>query len=181
MWVRSFIHPWIGRVFLTMDLSIILTPSFGGWFWNFWSSFNCLHSWRRTWLGWWSIFANWTPAQIKPLNICYQDTRMGPDWGVRRVGLLVLVTRRTSAPSNVQILHLVQRRSVSPRSATSWAACWTTDSEATREFSMETRVPYRWEGACCRIRSLMPIENFTRCGLWNASLYITSLILSSWI
>ena len=51
------------------SLSIVLTSGFFGWFWNFWLSIHCLHSWRRTWAGWQSIFINWTPAQIKLLNM----------------------------------------------------------------------------------------------------------------
>ena len=139
------------------------------------------HSWRRTWLGCQSVFKNWTPDQIKSLNICFQDTHMGPNWGVHGVGLLVLVTGRTSASSDVRILCLVQRSSVSPRWATTWEACWTTDSEAIRGFSIETIVQYRWEGARCRIRSLMPAENLTISGLSNFSSYITSSIPSSWM
>ena len=120
--------------------SIVLTLGFLGWFWNFWSSFSCFHSWRRMWLGWRSIFANWTPARIRSLNICFRETLTGPARGCHIIGFFV--TGRTSASSTSRILRLILKRSVSPRSATSWAACWTTASEATRGFNMETKVPY---------------------------------------
>ena len=123
-------------------LSITLILGFLGWFWKFWLSFSCLQSWRRTWLGWWSILVNWTPAWMRSLNICFWETHMGPDWGFCTAGLLVLTTGRTSASSSVRILCLVHRHSVSPRSATSWAACWTTDSEATRGFNIDTNMPH---------------------------------------
>ena len=107
------------------SLSVILTPGFLRWFWNFCLSFYCLCSCRKTWLCWWSIFTNWTPAQIKSLNICFQDTHMSPDWEVQWVALWDLVMWRTSAPSNIWISRLVRRISVYSRLVTSWAARWT--------------------------------------------------------
>lgn len=67
-----------GSMFSFVFFSVILTLAFSGIFWNFYLSFNWLHSWRRTWLIISPILANWTPAQIKSLSICFQDTHKGP-------------------------------------------------------------------------------------------------------
>lgn len=107
---------------------IIHTPDLLGVFWNFWSSRSCSHSWSKIWLGCQLILVKTIPDHIRSLNICFWDTGMGPDWSVYGAAFLVLITGSTLAPSTSLILCLVFRHSVSPKSATIWAACevhWT--------------------------------------------------------